>query len=135
MEKLLEDHQLCQKLVGLYKSQGACFHRQIGLCLGACTGEEPVSEYNERAMKALETFNYMHENFFVIDSGRNEEERAVVKIENGKFCGFGYIEIQDTGFGLDAFHDCIISHQDNRDIQQIIKSYLKNKRVEKILTY
>ncbi len=135
MEKLLESHQLCQKLTGLYESQGACFHRQIGLCQGACTGEEPVRKYNKRAKQALESFNYMHENFFIIDSGRSEEERAVIKIENGKFCGYGYIEIPDIGFGLDTFHDCIIPCQDNRDIQQIIKSYLKNKRVEKILTY
>lgn len=135
LEKLLEKHQLCQKLAGLYESQGPCFHRQIGICHGACTGEEPVGEYNARAKQALETFNYMHENFFIIDSGRHEDERAVVKIKNGKFCGYGYIDIQDIGFGLDPFHDCIKPHQDNRDVQQIIKSYLKNKRVEKILPF
>lgn len=133
--KLMETHQLCQKLTGLYESQGACFHRQIGICHGACIGEEPVFEYNSRAKQALETFNYLHENFFIIDSGRHEEERAVIKIQNGKFCGYGYTDIQDIGFGLDPFHDCIKPHQDNRDIQQIIKSYLKNKRVEKILPY
>lgn len=135
MEKLLEKHKLCQKLTGFYESRGACFHQQIGLCQGACTGKEPPAEYNSRAMKALESFSYMHENFFIIDSGRNEDERAVVKIENGKFCGYGYLEIQDISFGLDTFHDCIIPHQDNRDIQQIIKGFLKKNRVEKILAY
>jgi len=135
MGKLMEKYQLCQKLMGLYESQGACFHQQIGICHGACTGKEPSEEYNARAMEALESFNYMHENFFIIDSGRNEDERSVVKIENSKFCGYGYLTIQEIGFGLDSFHDCIRYHQDNRDVQQIIKGFLKRNRVEKILAY
>ena len=135
MENLLEKYQLCQKFTGLYESQGACFHQQIGICHGACAGLESVSEYNSRAGEALDSFNYKHENFFIIDKGRHDEERAIVKIENGKFCGFGYLEIGDISFGMDPFHDCIITHQDNRDIQQIIKGYLKRNRVEKILSF
>jgi DNA polymerase-3 subunit epsilon len=135
LENLLERFKLCQKFMGLYESQGACFHQQIGICHGACVGLESVEEYNLRAGQALDTYNYKHENFFIIDRGRHEDERSVVKIENGKFCGYGYLDIENVGFGMEAFHDCIINHQDNRDIQQIIKGFLKKNHVEKILAY
>ncbi len=39
------------------------------------------------------------------------------------------------GFGLTAIHDCIRNASDNRDIQVIIKGYLKNHRVEKIIDF
>ena len=49
--------------------------------------------------------------------------------------GYGYFNINDVGFGLAAIHDCIISSQDNRDIQVILKSYLRRNRVEKIIEF
>ncbi|UCG27858.1 MAG: GIY-YIG nuclease family protein [Bacteroidales bacterium] len=135
MSLLMEKFQLCQKFCGLYESQGACFHHQIGICHGACTGTESPADYNKRARSAVESFEYLHRNFFIIDAGRNENERSVVKIENGKFIGYGYADINEIGFGTDPFHDCIKTHQDNRDIQYIIKGYLKRNRVEKILPF
>jgi hypothetical protein len=39
------------------------------------------------------------------------------------------------GFGLSALHDCIIPSADNRDIQVILKQYLRTSRVEKIIEF
>ncbi len=86
-------------------------------------------------MKAIEEFIFTRRNFFVIDKGRDEDERAAVKIVNGKYAGYGYFNINDMGFGLAALHDCINPCSDNRDIQVILKQYLKNNRVEKIIDF
>jgi DNA polymerase III subunit epsilon len=135
LEQIISEHGLCQKLCGMYETQGPCFHRQVSLCQGACCGEEKPASYNERAIAVLDEFIFTERNFFIIDRGRDSEERAAVKIINGKYAGYGYFNINDVGFGLTAVHDCIRNATDNRDIQVIIKGYLKNHRVEKIIDF
>jgi len=135
LESLVENYNLCQKLCGLYESDGACFQHHVGICKGACCGKEPVSDYNSRASKAIEEFVFSRHNFFIIDKGRNDDEKSAVRIINGKYTGYGYFNINDMGFGLEAVHDCIHPTPDNRDIQVILKQYLKSNRVEKIIEF
>jgi DNA polymerase-3 subunit epsilon len=132
---LTESYNLCQKLAGLYDTDGECFHYQVGICKGACCGQESSKSYNERAEKALEEFVFSQRNFFIIDKGRNQDERCAVKILNGKYSGYGYFDINEIGFGLSAIHECIKTSSDNRDIQVILKSYLRRNRVEKIIEF
>jgi DNA polymerase-3 subunit epsilon len=131
----VENFSLCQKLSGLYETEGACFHYQVGICKGACIGKESPGDYNERASKAAEEFVFTRRNFFIIDRGRDTEERCAVKIINGKYSGYGYFNINDMGFGLSAVHECIKPSIDNSDIQVILKQYLKHNRVEKIIEF
>ena len=135
LESMVEKFNLCQKLCGLYESAGECFHHQVGICKGACCGKESVREYNIRASKATEQFVFSSRNFFIIDKGRSDNERCAVKIFNGKYYGFGYFDINEIGFGLTAVHECIRPSNDNRDIQVILKQYLKTNRVEKIIEF
>jgi DNA polymerase-3 subunit epsilon len=132
---LVEKYELCQKLTGLYETNGPCFHYHVGVCRGACCGKESPDYYNERARKAAEEFVFTRRNFFIIDKGRDEEERSAIKVVNGKFSGFGYFNINEMGFGLTAVHDCIKSSVDNRDIQVILKQYLKGYKIEKIIEF
>ena len=133
--QLTEMFKLCQKLTGLYDTDGPCFHQQVGICRGACCGKESAEEYNLRASKVVDEFLFARRNFFVVDKGRDAEERCVVKIMNGKYSGYGYFNINDMGFGLTALHECINPSADNRDIQVILKLYLKANRVEKIIEF
>jgi DNA polymerase-3 subunit epsilon len=132
---LIEKHGLCQKLSGLYETEGACFHYQVGICKGACIGKESPRDYNERAMKAAEEFIFTRRNFFIIDRGHDDEERCAVKVVNGKYAGYGYFNINEMGFGLSAIHECIKPSNDNSDIQVILKQYLKSNKVEKIIEF
>jgi DNA polymerase III subunit epsilon len=132
---LVETHTLCQKLSGLYETAGACFHYQVGMCKGACIGKESYEDYNERAMRSLDEFVFTRRNFFIIDKGRDEEERCAIKIVNGKYSGYGYFNINDMGFGLSAVHECITPSRENSDIQVILKQYLRSNRVEKIIEF
>lgn len=131
----VEKYNLCQKLCGLYDTNGACFHHQVSLCRGACCGRESAEEYNERALKAAAEFTFAMRNFFIIDKGRDSDERCVVKIINGKYSGYGYFNINDMGFGLSALHECIKESVDNHEIQSILKQYLRSNKVEKIIEF
>ena len=54
LESLLRTYDLCPKLMGLEKSSGACFLRQLHRCRGACVGQEPPELYNQRLSTAFE---------------------------------------------------------------------------------
>jgi DNA polymerase-3 subunit epsilon len=135
LSSLVETYNLCQKLTGLYETTGPCFQFHVGICKGACCLKEPAKEYNVRAERAAEEFIFTRRNFFIIDKGRDEEERSAVKVVNGKYAGYGYFNINDMGFGLSAVHECIKPSPDNRDIQVILKLYLRSNKVEKIIEF
>ncbi|MDX2002869.1 MAG: exonuclease domain-containing protein [Chitinophagales bacterium] len=135
MERLVEQFELCRKLTGLFPSQGACFHYGIKQCHGACVGHESAESYNERARQALELVGYEHDNFIIIDQGREPEEKAVVCVENGRYLGYGFIQAEDAGLALEALKDRIKASPNNRDVQMIIKNYLENGKVERVITY
>ena len=72
----------------------------------------------------------------VIEYKYNTKEKVWWHFLNiGEPKGYGYFDINDMGFGLTAIHDCIGASKDNRDIQVILKSYLKHNRVEKIIGF
>ena len=53
LRKLARRESLCPKILGLERTEGACFQRQIGRCLGACVGEEASVAHNTRLLAAL----------------------------------------------------------------------------------
>ncbi len=124
---LTRQFELCQKLTGLYDTSGACFHYQIHQCKGACIGEEPAKSYNARVQKALENYNFKKENFLIIDKGRTGEEKSVIKIESGKYCGFGFVSGNTSD--INELHDCIRLMKDNREVRQIINSGLRKNKL------
>lgn len=51
--KIVKEHNLCEKLLGLEKTKGACFGYRLGRCLGACIGKELPLKYNLRFQMAF----------------------------------------------------------------------------------
>ncbi|MFO7829317.1 MAG: GIY-YIG nuclease family protein, partial [Bacteroidales bacterium] len=131
---LSEKHQLCQKLCGLYETGGPCFYYQLQQCKGACIQKEPAHDYNHRVNELIKQLSYDFQSFFIIDQGRTGVEKCVVKIENGKYFGFGYIDHDLINNDTEILSDVIKKYPDNKDVQQIIRTYLKQYSVEKIIT-
>ena len=132
---MAEKYELCQKLLGLYDAQGACFHYGIKQCHGACISKEKPKDYNHRAEQLLESFAYDKKNFFILDKGRKNGEKSLVKIENGKYIGFGYFEPEISGQSLENLSDSIKPYQDNRDVQTIIKGFINSQKAERIISF
>jgi len=135
LTKMVEKNWLCQKLSGLYQTDGACFHHTIRQCNGACVQGESVSLYNKRVEALMDSFQLDRGNVLIIDSGREADERSLVRIEKGMYMGYGYLSVNDSYFGIEQMLDCIQPALDNRDVRQILKNWLKNNKVEKMLYY
>jgi DNA polymerase III subunit epsilon len=135
VHELASKFNLCQKLCGLYQNHGACFQHSIGQCAGACKGIEPFESYNQRVDLALAEFHHKWSDMAIIDKGRNEDELSVVLIENSVFAGFGWMSKEDIIQDPNSIKDKIKRYNDNRDIQQIIKSFLNSGKAQKIVRF
>ncbi len=102
--------------------------------LGACKQFEPAEYYNKRVLEAIEPLRVDHSNMFIIDKGRSDDEKSVVLIKDSCYKSYGYIWAEYI-YNREELEKCIVVKQDNRDVQQIIRSHLKYKEVEKVLMY
>jgi DNA polymerase-3 subunit epsilon len=128
LQNLVEKYKLCQKLCGLYHTNGACFHYEIMECEGACIGKESPDFYNLRAQKVIELHRFRHQSFFIVEKGRNDEELAAILVQHGKYIGYGFIDKLNYNGNIELLYDCIKKFPDDRDIQQILRLYLRTGR-------
>lgn len=133
---LAEAFSLCQKLCGLFETKGACFQYNIHKCNGACIGKESPAIYNTRVLQAIEPYRFEEKNFIIIDKGRSPGEKSVVIVENGKYLGHGFVDYEYNGsIQPDMLKECIKHYPDHRDVKQILRSYVKRNKVERIITW
>jgi DNA polymerase-3 subunit epsilon len=53
LETICKTYDLCPKLMGIEKTNGACFSYQLRKCQGACVGKEAPGAYNQRLQEAF----------------------------------------------------------------------------------
>ncbi|HYW97195.1 MAG TPA: hypothetical protein VE870_16500, partial [Bacteroidales bacterium] len=131
----VQKHWLCQKLSGMYHTDGACFHYSIRQCNGACVGAEPKSAYNARANTLIESVEFEDDNMIMIDKGRTTDERSVILIEKGLYRGFGFLDVSESYVQVDDLKACIKESNDNSEIRQIIRGWLRKNKIEKIIKF
>lgn len=133
LNMILEDFELCAKFCNVQKGSGPCFNYHISKCHGACAGKEDRDSYNERAHEALESLTAIFkENFFLLDKGRNDDEKAVVLVKDGNYQGFGYIDANGQ-VDLTTLHDSITFYEGNPETTRIIQSYLSKHSEVKVI--
>ena len=131
--KATEEFNLCQKINGLYKAEKQCFGHTIEQCNGACIQKESNEDYNNRVQKLLKKYSYQNQDMIIIDKGRDVDERSAILIENGIYKGFGFYNLNYQINNVSILKSVITPMQNNRDVQHIIQSYLRKRRVIKII--
>jgi DNA polymerase-3 subunit epsilon len=127
----IEKYMLCQKLTGLYNVKKSCFNYTIKACNGACIQKESPEIYNKRVQQLIAYNNFENKTFVLIDKGRETDEHSAFFIENGVFKGLGFFNLNYQINTIEVLQSIITPMENNRDIQHIIKSYLrKNKRLK-----
>ena len=127
-------YQLCQKLSGLSETAGPCFFYPLGECKGACVGEESVISYNKRAQKLIAQYLYVDEDFYLIERGRNMNEKTVILIESCMYKGYAYVPT-DQIENLDFIKKELIEGENNIDVHKLIIAYIKKHSVLKKITF
>ncbi len=131
---LVEENHLCQKLCGLYETKSSCFQYKIKECFGACIDEESPEDYNQRAGKIIQHYKYSHDSFLLVDKGRTDEECAVVKVEHGRYIGFGFASKEIRGYdAAEYLCSAVKPFPECKDVHSIIRSYIKTSPRLKII--
>jgi DNA polymerase-3 subunit epsilon len=133
--KITAEHQLCQKINGLYETQNGCFQLKIKECNGACLGKENPDDYNQRVEEFIKEMKFENNNMVVIDRGRKIDERSAVLIENGIYKGYCFFDLNYQVSNIEILKNIIIPMQNNRDIKTIIQGYLRRNKVMKIVKF
>lgn len=135
LRRICDEYELCLKFCGLYQTEGSCFYYQIERCQGACIGEEEADTYNQRVEQALNKYQFEDQNFIIIDKGRAIDEQCLVLVKNGKYMGFGYFDARHDEVTTESANLYIDQKVDNKDTRQIIRGYLKKKKVERLIQF
>lgn len=125
-------YKLCQKLCGLYQSAGACFYHGLGECKGACCGEESCVDYNKRAEQFIAEISLNLKDVFILFENCDDDKIAVVSIKQNKYVGYGFTD-KDSNLRIEDMHEIIERYPENKDVRQIIKSYLNTKKDYRII--
>lgn len=133
--RITEKYHLCQKINGLYETKSACFQYKIKECNGACIGEETSEVYNEKVRNFLSKNSFENQNMVIVDRGRTHSERSAVLIENGIYKGYCFYHLNYQINTIEILKNIIISMQHNRDTKIIIQSYLRKRKVMKIIHF
>ncbi|MCB0474361.1 MAG: GIY-YIG nuclease family protein [Flavobacteriaceae bacterium] len=135
LQNVVEKYTLCQKLTGLYITRNSCFNYTINSCNGACIGKEEPEEYNRRVHELIESNSFQNKNLVLVDRGRHINEHSVILIENGIYKGYGYFDLNYQINSPDVLRTLITPMNHNRDIQHIIKSYVRKNQFQKLIKF
>jgi len=120
LHKIAEEYELDVEKMGLKKDEPEA------------NREESVSAYNERAKSYIATALFERKDLVLIDRGRTHEERAALLIEDGKFKGFGYFNLNHQ-LNIEILQRIITPMTDSKEARHIIQSYFRTRKGIKIL--
>lgn len=123
---VVKEFELCPKLCGIQKTNGACYDVQLGNCKGACCGDESVEEYNVRVKEAITSFDNDDRSFAIIGEGRNEDELSLILVENGNYLGFGFYDRDVSVANIEDAKNLIELYKPTVEIENYLNSYVNS---------
>lgn len=133
--RITEKYGLCQKINSLYETKSSCFQYEIKQCLGACINKELAINYNVRVQEFLTKNTFEQQNMVIIERGRSIEEKCAILIENGIYKGFCFYDLNYQINHIDILKTLIIPMQHNRDVKNILQSYLRKTKHLKVIHF
>ncbi len=121
------DFELCDCLMNGKTGENSCMYQQIGQCIGAGVKKELPEEYNERAQEAIDKIQLAYDfDCLILDEGRNENECAIVLIEDGMYQGYGYFDGEIEQANIEDLKNCIKNYPNNSNIPSIIRTFISS---------
>ncbi len=128
-------YQLCQKLCGIFPSNTSCFAYQVQECQGACVQAEAVESYNARVQAFLADLSLNTASFYLIEDGRNRNEKCIIYIQNGSFRGYGYVPYYFIKQAKPDWKNQIDYQVEHPYMQEILQQYFKSQTKMNIVKY
>ncbi len=131
--KITEEYNLCEKINKISEAKKSCSKHEEGICKGACICKEEPYPYNERALEVIKKYSLQNKNIIISDKGRNIGEYSAILIQNGVFKGIGYYNLNHQINNIHILESIITPMKSSENVIHIIESYLRKRRVLKII--
>ena len=131
--KINEEFSLCDKLNGVSEAKENCSKYTEEKCNGACIQKESTQEYNNRAQRVIEKYSIKNKSIIIVDKGREIGEYSAILIKEGKFIGLGFYDLNHQINNIAILESIITPMKGDKNAVHIIESYLRKKRVVKII--
>jgi len=92
-------------------------------------------KYNFKKKKKLTDQQFTHPDFIIQLKGREIEENAIILIENNEVFGFGYTNLAFQESKISILKSILTPVEHKELAKTIIKNYLKNNSVNKIIRF
>ena len=131
--KFIDEFGICIHKTNLIRAEGECLNYSLKKCNGACINREPISDYRKKINAFCRSFEYQSKDFLLIDKGRQSGEFSFVYVEDNKFLGYGYYELNHQIKTKDQIESRLIPIEDNLDTQKLIHSFILRKKYIKLI--
>lgn len=133
MNEWMESHELCHKYSSIQFGAGDCHAYKNNQCRGACLEKEKPHSYNKRIHLLKSKKNYPHDNFLIIEIGRKVGENSYIYIENQRFKGYGFYELNHQINTKDKILKRMIPMDENSDCRALILANIKKNKFRKLV--
>src|SRR5680860_1152626 len=133
IRKLTIEFRLCDKLNGISAAKKNCSNYDSNACDGACVKKESPERYNQKVSEAIEKYSLCDKNIVIVDKGRDIGEHSAILIKNGHFKGLGFYDLNHQINNMHILESIIVPMAGNDATEHIIETYLRKRRVSKIL--
>lgn len=119
-----QEHALCDRLLGIQKTSGACFGHQLARCKGACVGKEPPLSYNARLLSAVQTkmiYPWPFSSAIIITDASVDRSAGYLF---DQWCYLGTVQEEDGAMRVDKEPEIRF----DLDVYKILKRYLSEPK-------
>lgn len=91
--------------------------------------------FNKFVKPILNTVEFSNENMIVIDKGRHNSEQSVVLIENNKYVGNTFVDLNYQINNIEILRNLVTTEENNNNNRLLIKKHLQANQVKKIIRF
>lgn len=134
INELAQNNNLCQELCGVNEVVDESSTTELQLCDGTSLQTIDSSEYNLRVQLVINQLTFQNKAILLQDRGRNISERSAVLIENGRYIGYTFYDLNYQVTNLNVLRNIIVLTQQSNNMLPLIQMYANKNRHTKVLT-
>jgi len=92
-----------------------------------------IPKYNIRKKRKQTNLDFNHDNFIIIDKGREIEENAIILVEENEIFGYGFTNLAFQETQLDILKSILTPLKNKKLSKSITKKFLQKNKVQKII--
>ena len=92
-------------------------------------------KFNFVKRSVMQPEDFAHHNFVLEHYGRNIEEKAIILVENNEVIGYGFTNLSFQKSKLDVLKSVLTPIENKLLAKNIVKNYLKNHSVLKVIRF